>query len=415
MLEKVLKEMPDSYRWIFAGTDLLKDIYLAERTPIFGPRGRLVRRIVSCLPFHWLRFLFIVSIASIDVTCLRIKAGRQKEELPRGCRIFVGFGAGPEKGMWKAYETESETVAIRLDETEFSSWGKYKNLSIVKLWSSVWALASAEFRALSSANEKALRDRWLDTFTCLGLGLSRYVFYREWWLSLRDSELSEVVFISADKAAHACIDAGIRRVKYRQHGLLRKSIVMPKFEHARFLTAIEAAWFANFLPRSQIEVLEGQTGQMHHDKVMLFTSVFDTDTFSRECDLPRVRAIVEWAQTMGLRILVRKHPREEGGFWETHFPQLEVDASPDNFEQVVRRVCPMFVVSWFSTCLVDALKMNVVPVSVMSPGHELLQDIVFNVETNCLLWPKAREVMEILTEGRVSVESVVLSLSADRQ
>ena len=59
--------------------------------------------------------------------------------------------------------------------------------------------------------------------------MGKYILYRTWWQEIEQASISQVVFISAETPAFACIDAGMAAVEYRQHGLHRKSILMPAF------------------------------------------------------------------------------------------------------------------------------------------------------------------------------------------
>ena len=74
------------------------------------------------------------------------------------------------------------------------------------------------------------------------------------------------------------------------------------------------------------------------------------------------------------------------------------------------RIKPVFVASWFSTSLVDALLANVVAVSIMQATDSRITDMVFDLLKHCLLWPQHQMTMDALVGGNTDVESVVLGL-----
>ena len=74
----------------------------------------------------------------------------------------------------------------------------------------------------------------------------------------------------------------------------------------------------------------------------------------------------------------------------------------------------MFVISWFSTSLLEALLANVVPVSIMQATHCRITDLIFEIPKHCLLWPIAEPVMNALVKGQADVDSVVSDLQEAR-
>jgi hypothetical protein len=249
-----------------------------------------------------------------------------------------------------------------------------------------------------------------DTLTFAALRMAKYILFRTWWADLEDTSIPEIVFLSAATPAFACIDAGMAPVEYRQHGLHRKSILMPSFNALKLLTQVEADWYRQYFHDSEIEVLPAQHRVAQHLPCILIASVYDMPSFDKKKDLERVQSLVLWANQNNLEVIIRKHPREGEGFWETHFTDLQVDTTPDSFKDALMRIKPMFVASWFSTSLVDALLSNVIPVSVMDFGDQHLQDMVFDIPKHCLLWPQSQITMDTLVSGAAPVESVVLEL-----
>ena len=190
---------------------------------------------------------------------------------------------------------------------------------------------------------------------------------------------------------------------------------MPAFSTLKMITQVEADWYRQFLPQSKIEVVRVSRRVTDHTPCVLIASVNNYNEFSKKQDLVRVQSLVRWAKQANLRVIIRKHPRETDNFWPTYFPDLEIDTSPDLFDEALKRIKPMFVVSWFSTALVDALLANIVAVSIMQATDTTLSDLVFEIPKHCLLWPTAESVMNALVNGHTDVASCVSELQEARR
>ena len=182
----------------------------------------------------------------------------------------------------------------------------------------------------------------------------------------------------------------------------------------KLLTISEAAWLRECMPKVESVVLPPLYRVESHAPVMLIASLNNSEGLTKDDYLKRLQSLIEWASRVGLRVVVRKHPRETDDFWIRHFPRLEVDTGTDQFIEVLERLRPLFVVSWFSTCLVDALQANVVPVSLMEASHYYTVSIVFNILDHCLLWSESQPVMDALVDERAVVASVVSDLQMGR-
>ena len=76
-------------------------------------------------------------------------------------------------------------------------------------------------------------------------------------------------------------------------------------------------------------------------------------------------------------------------------------------------LCELSLCLWlpgFQQALSMLLLANVIPISVMEPGDQHIQDLVFDLLKHCLLWPQHQMTMDALVGGNTDVESVVLGL-----
>ena len=415
MIENIFKELykaPAEFRWALANSGLGKLITgVPMEVSTFGRQGRLIRRLVGVACVFGAARLLVALVAWVEVARVMYQSRKvQSEGLVTTCRIFVGFGAGLEEQMWSAFEAESGGPAIRLDETRPVTFLAYHRPRAYALFKHIWRASAAVVPFLSNTALEPVASNRKDTITYAALRMGKYILYRTWWQEVEQASISQVVFLSAETPAFACIDAGIWEVEYRQHGLHRKSILMPAFSRLKMLTQIEADWYRQYLPQVEIEVLRPTQTLVHHVPRILIASVYDMPGFHKKKDLARVESLIQWAHQNNIDVRIRKHPREVDDFWERHFPELQLDATPDCFIEAQLRLQPMFVASWFSTSLVDALLVNVVPLSVMQLEDRHLQDMVFEVPRHCLLWPQHQSVMDALISGDESVYSVVSEL-----
>ncbi len=419
MIESIFKELyqaPAEFRWALANSGLGKLVAGASmEVSTFGRQGRKIRRLIGLACVFGAARLAVALVALLEMARLMYQARRVHPlALPTASRVFVGFGAGPEEQMWRAFAAESGDPAIRLDEMRPETFLAYHRPGKRTLFRHIWSASAALVPFLSKTALEPVASNRKDTLTYAALRMGKYILYRTWWQEIEQASISQVVFISAETPAFACIDAGMAAVEYRQHGLHRKSILMPAFSTLKMITQVEADWYRQFLPQSRIEVLRPKHRLAQHRPRILVASIYEVPRFSKKQDLVRVQSLVRWAKQNNLGVIIRKHPRETDDFWPTYFPELEIDASQDLFEDAMVRIKPMFVVSWFSTSLVDALLANVVAVSIMQATDSRITDMVFEIPKHCLLWPIGAPVMNALVNGQTDVDSVVSGLLESR-
>lgn len=384
----------------------------------FGWRGRIIRRLVGFACAFGCARLIVSFVAATELARLMYLARRAPQlELPESSCIFVGFGAGSEEQMWHGFKNDSDGLAIRLDQTLPETFLSYHRPGTRELLKQIWCESGVVVPFLLNTLLESGAPNRKDSVTYAALRMAAYVLYRTWWRDLRNKSISKIVFISPDIPAYACIDAGMTPVEYHQHGFHIVSILMPPFDVLRLLTQADVDWYQQHLPKSRFEISPSPERVAQHLPRILVASIYNypkgelPEPWSKNQDSALLQSLVDWADKENLEVIVRMHPRESDNFWKVRFPKLRIDATQDSFQEALLRIKPMFVVSWGSTCLVDATKENVVPVSIMGTNSKHLDWFVYDVSKHCLLWPDDKVILEEVVGGRLDPETVISKLN----
>ena len=399
--------LPRELHWAIANSGLFHDLFVLKQRPCYGPRGRIIRTLVGWTERYTGTLFLIRLVAFVQVTRWWWISGPAKQKLPDQCRIFVGFGAGPEKEMWQQFRKESAKPAVSLNQTKAATFGCFFRPTLMSLWKEVWFLARRVLDFLGNVTIKQAVLYRKDFITSAVLGMPEYVFYNCWWSGIGVKNISQVVFIAGGLSAHGCLNSGFSQVEYRQHGLLRRSGLMPAFPAIKFLTEQERDYYLPFFPETIAEVVSTNIPVMEHKPVILLASVYDSIKYRKSDDLKVLTDLFDWADRNGMQIIIRKHPKENDNFWHKFFPQSVIDHQHDNFTNALIRLRPMIMATWFSTTIIDALRCNVVPVSICDMNDHHVQDLILNLEEHCLLWADSRELLDQLAAGKTTVESIV--------
>ena len=68
---------------------------------------------------------------------------------------------------------------------------------------------------------------------------------------------------------------------------------------------------------------------------------------------------------------------------------------------------PSLVVSWFSTALLEALKLGVAPVLLTEGSASFLSEMVFPLDRVALRWPEESEIIESITRDQAEYQRLV--------
>lgn len=400
-------------QWFLANSTVLQAWLQNDASKVtYGPRGKWVWRLINMATQFHLTLWVIRVIGSLDALIWWRNAGAAGKVLEDHSEVFVGFGAGSEEKMWSYFLQKTNGRAVRLDQTEVKTFGAYHRPKLVTLLKEIWHQSAQAYTFLAKTQIQPVVSYRLDFFTFTAMRMAQYAFHKCWWRVRGDLKIERVVFISADIPAYACLDAGLSNVEFHQHGLLRKSLLMPKFPCMELLTESEKKYYLELMPNSKINFRKNNGSVTDHRRIILIASIYEIPNFSKALSLSVLEDLYKWANTNELRIIIRKHPKENGDFWSNYFPELHIDAIDDSFNEALVRIKPMIMLTWFSTSLIDALHSNIVPVTISAIEDVHVQDMIINMRSHCLSWVEDRQVLNELVSGKVTVAEVVSSIAS---
>ena len=189
-------------------------------------------------------------------------------------------------------------------------------------------------------------ERWrLDFVTSVGIRIASYVFMRGWCEHLRENcgQLREIVFLAADIPAFAAVDAGLH-ARYIQHGLIRHSLVLPRFGWIDALTPDEASHFRQRLPSAEI-TLQPVAGPVNALDTTS-SGILAASVYLAMAEMQRVSTLLDWASSILRDVWVRPHPREDRSFWneEAKRSSVRIEDRDALFEAALSRLRPRLVV-----------------------------------------------------------------------
>jgi 1,2-phenylacetyl-CoA epoxidase catalytic subunit len=112
---------------------------------------------------------------------------------------------------------------------------------------------------------------------------------------------------------------------------------------------------------------------------------------------------------LGLQAVVRPARGEVlADFWEGpeigHLKSVEVESSDGKFTDALDRNRPMFLASWGSTTLVEALQIGIIPIVVATRNDRWVEDTLYPLLECCLHWPTDEAMIERAVSDRTSYQ-----------
>lgn len=411
-----LYSLHSSYHWVLADSALLQAIEKNEPVAL-GVQGRRLNSLVKLSSRIGIVWILIATIGFIQLIRMQRPNKTVSDNNARGTSIypicfFIGFGAGAEEALFNEYCKNRKDTVDKLDQinaSTFAVWHQVSLLSGFRLLLQALVVAKDAIDALPS---QYLNYR-TDFLTCVAKKLGYYIYMRTWFESLKvktDESFKEVAFLSPDTAAFAAVDACLP-VCFIQHGMIRKSLLLPKFTRIEALTMDEATHMKYLLPSADITVHVHSRCRIHPSQMsrsVLVASVYGDAEY-----MSLVLPVVSWVDTLKIPLLVRPHPRENGSFWEVSELSGKVVIARNDADifKAIYRLRPRLVVSWFSTALIDVLECGVIPVTLCKDDDIHVADLVYPLFKRCLRWPEDRLVIERLLDDDEYYESVLSRLT----
>ena len=381
-----LQRLSPGDAWAFADSNVLQAIARNERAR-FGPRGALLRAIVGALSKVGLGSVIVGVIGFGRLIGLMRRQGGPEVLAAYPRDFFVGFGAGSEEPLYAAFAGGNEEAVARLDQGKPSSFGTWHRVRFLRASRVLFARSANASNAIRRVPTEFAAWR-VDLLTSAAIRVGQYAFMRAWFEELREKCCSprEVAFLAADTPAFAAVDVGLP-TRYLQHGLVRHSLVLPRFERVTALTPDEAVHFRRRLPAASVEtqssgpfILPSTT-----EREVLVASVYAPPE-----EMQRVESFLLCASRQGWTVRVRPHPREDRAYWREASAKVRIllEDQDSSMRAALARLRPRLVVSWYSTALADALSSGVLPVTVCAADDPNVQDMVYPLFARCLRWPE---------------------------
>lgn len=377
---------------------------LARGQDLFlGPRNRWVGRVFRLLGTTVFASLVLRAFAVIHAWAWLRAARRAPCGAASTPTLLLGMGAGAEPSIHESIVSETGAAVTCLEQNNPSSLGAICCPSLSCTLGIAWGAAAAAHRALARTSSPWIRCHMPAWMAATAMGVGPYAFFRA-WVECLPAQVTRLIFLAVDIPAAAALDAQGRRpeirVEHRQHGFHRLSIPIPRFDRIVSLDWPEAEHFRAQSGCPEVEVVPRVRCAPRPERAprLLLASSYDVASlFSRRDHLPMLTRLFAWARERGLEVVVRPHPREDPGFWTTHFPDTAMDDRTSPFLDSLARWQPSAVVSWASTALLDALGAGVLPLLLREGSEPLLEDCVFPVDQVALVWPEdAPEVSALL-------------------
>lgn len=395
-----LRDQEEVPLWIFASNATVAAIYKGE-SEIFGPRGIWFRRLFNLLGLSYGAELVLTFIGVIVSTLWWFRCRNVAQIKIDAEYLFIGFGAGSEEELLASFKNEVQAQVGYLNQARHESLAQVAKPKLSALWRNSYHEAKKTVRSLSQATTPIIRDHLQHWLVSAAIRFSTYLYIRSWADAL-PSHIKKVVFIAADIPAFALLDSSAAQritVEYRQHGFLLRSILFPPFHRLIALNSYEAKHLSACLPGSVV-IEKSQTIPLstidNQRQLLLFASIYDHGVFSKADHITTINAIFQWFSTQKCLPVVRPHPCETGNFWQKSCQTIALDLSIGGFQGALENHLPLFVISWWSTCLFDALKSGVIPILIMEGSQPVLDAMVFPLAEIALNWPRDLDLIQQL-------------------
>lgn len=363
-----VQAMPPLRRALLAREALIAS---AGKAVSFGPREARLRTILA-----WTGRGGMVT-SSLILLASRYLAGRkaaQDHKLPHA--IFVGIGALREYQLRKSVTTQLGQTPQFIDQRTPDGLGVLTAPGPRRIMSQ-WIRITRE--ALSILSETDPDFAKMDLLSTLTMRIHELAYLLALFENLYETHPETRVYCStADIPAHAACLAGFR-VEYWQHGFLARTLVFPRFSAMVALTAYEGRYVADRVPGLALSLGAPCTER---------APVTETFAFAGDYQAPDpvpVTTIANLALARGFRVVVRPHPNGFDELWSGIRGQEGVVFDTEGrFEDFLEKWRPAFLVSWFSTTLLDGLRAGAVPIT-LARSTDLL---VLPIEEIALSWPE---------------------------
>jgi hypothetical protein len=383
LLARKLQSLPAEVRWIHAQSDIIqaKAFGLA---PERGPWSAKADRLITAAEFLGL------GVVAAALSNLVLLFGLFCRQFGVPCHkgagvLFVGIGALREAHLLDRFREMYGRPVMKVNETDLDTFFKYQRLGVTPLLREWWLLWT-EIRAHLGPSHA----QGLGRHPCLSYLVLRghmFAYFRAWFRRyLQDANGSRIIGLSAASyVAYAAVSAGTDAI-YWIHGFQRRSLVYPDFRQVHCFNWPEAEHIRKRLPSAAVSVDVERAEFLETRRLAAIAADYGTPE-----ELDCCRSFIEWAQQIGLPVLVRPHPQDTSGYWERWrgVNGVEIVGWQCSFSAFLREYRPRVLVTWYSTTLFDAFMQGVVPIT-LNQSELTAADVVFPFCSTALKWPEEK-------------------------
>ncbi len=404
-LVRQLQWQTDVPLWVFAHSEAIKAVAF-DQPLVFGPRGRVVHRIFGIAGNGVAALLVFWAIGLAVVVRRWFGVALSKKMSADG--VLVGMGAGSEEPLFERFKAETVGFALCVRHDAPRTFGNVCKPTLGSLLEQLWAECKKVYAGLRQSGEAAIAGRFSMWMTVSAMRVGTYTFIKVWAAQL-PPEVKRVVFIAADVQCFAAVDGRHRdqcyMVEYWQHGLHSRWFLIPPVDRIVALNNIEGRQM-HCLSGRPFHVIGARRApsRSQHTATLLFASIYTGAGFDKKNHIVLLQQLIDWAAHNALSIVIRPHPREDQSFWVEHFPALKLDRVARSFADCVGQWRPSLVVSWFSTALLDALRLGVAPVLLTEGSAPFLRDMVLPLDRVAFRWPEETELIENITRDQTEYQ-----------
>jgi hypothetical protein len=395
-----IQALPAAIRWVHAQQDIIQALGCGIATER-GPQSRKVDRLISAAERFRLGCIFAAAMSLallLEIFFRQILVGRDSTD----GRLFVGIGAMREPRLIELFGEICPGPMLYLNETDATTFFRYQAIDLGALLGEWWSVWNEVRKHLSASHAKGLGRH-----SCLAYLVLRghmYAYYRCWFRCyLRHASGSDLIgFSAASYVAHAAISVGARGL-YLVHGFQRRSLVYPTFERVYCFNSPEADHIKARLPEAEVEIDVSVPELLKTRRVAVIAG-----DYANAAQMDRCRSFIKWALARRLPVVVRPHPQDRSGYWEQWrgVEGIQISDEPCSFVDFLLTHRPRVMVTSFSTTLLDAALLGVLPVT-LETDECTAADLVFPLCSIAIRWPEEVSLVEASIDDEQCLTRIV--------
>ena len=296
-------------------------------------------------------------------------------------RIFVGFYASAEPHIFKEYS----------DSAIYINSASYENFNIISkpsLFYSIKLLLTFSFGYSKKLNKSSLNHNANYFLTVCAVNIGLYCFFRSFWHQAKSSmSIEEIIFLAPEISSYAAVDERIH-TKLIQHGIFELGILFPQFNEVKALCDYEASYLESILNTRNIYVSKYTI--IHQSNTALIVL---QDSFTIDTNISIMASLINHFKECGWKIVIRTHRKintNQLDYIYTMFPDVLMANDSQPFAQALQMYEPKVIVSWFSSCIIEAENYGITAISLCNSDiiDKLDQIILYPMKEKLLFWER---------------------------